>query len=118
MSRERRGHGLVLVVLRGFPGYQCPYCVRQVHDFIDHASDFAAKNTRVLLVYPGPPAELDQHATEFLEKQAELPAVSRQSSIRPKLHLQLTVRGTDIELIFGVNDGVSDRVRTCRRSRI
>ncbi len=74
MSREQRGHDLVLVVLRGFPGYQCPYCVRQVHDFVDHASDFAAKNTRVLLVYPGPPAELDQHAKEFLEKQAELPA--------------------------------------------
>jgi peroxiredoxin len=73
MSKEQHGHELVLVVLRGFPGYQCPYCVRQVHDFIDHASDFAAKNTRVLLVYPGPPAALDQHAKEFLEKQAELP---------------------------------------------
>lgn len=73
MSKERDGHELVLVVLRGFPGYQCPYCVKQVHDFIDHASHFAAKNTRVLLVYPGPPANLDQHAKEFLEKQAELP---------------------------------------------
>ena len=25
-------------------------------------------------MYPGPPADLDQHAKEFLEKQAELPA--------------------------------------------
>jgi peroxiredoxin len=74
MSAEQRGHDLVLVVLRGFPGYQCPYCVKQVHDFINHASDFATKNTRVLLVYPGPPAALDQHAKDFLEKQAELPA--------------------------------------------
>ena len=74
MSKEQHGHGLVLVVLRGFPGYQCPYCVKQVHDFIDHASDFAAKNTGVLLVYPGPPASLDQRAKEFLEKQAELPS--------------------------------------------
>jgi peroxiredoxin Q/BCP len=74
MSTEQRGHNLVLVVLRGFPGYQCPYCVKQVHDYIDHASDFAAKNTRVLLVYPGPPADLDQHAKDFLEKQAGLPA--------------------------------------------
>ena len=74
MSSEQQGQGLVLVVLRGYPGYQCPYCVRQVHDFVDHASDFAAKNTRVLLVYPGPPADLDQHAREFLEKQADLPA--------------------------------------------
>jgi peroxiredoxin Q/BCP len=74
MSKEIQGHGLVLVVLRGFPGYQCPFCVKQVHDFIDHASDFAAKNTRVLLVYPGPPGELDDHAKDFLAKQAELPA--------------------------------------------
>ena len=74
MLAEQRGHGLVLVVLRGFPGYQCPYCVKQVHDFVDHASDFAATGTRVLLVYPGPPADLDQHAKEFLEKQAELPS--------------------------------------------
>src|SRR5260370_41629721 len=74
LSDEQRGHDLVLVILRGFPGYQCPYCVRQVHDFADHASDFKAKNTRVLMVYPGPPADLDQHAKEFLEKQAELPS--------------------------------------------
>jgi thioredoxin-dependent peroxiredoxin len=74
MSKEEGGHSLVLVVLRGFPGYQCPYCVKQVHDFIDHASDFETKKTRVLLVYPGPPAALDQHAKEFLEKQAELPS--------------------------------------------
>jgi peroxiredoxin Q/BCP len=74
LSTEEGGHGLVLVILRGFPGYQCPYCVKQVHDFVEHASDFKAKNTRVLLVYPGPPADLDQHAKEFLEKQAELPS--------------------------------------------
>lgn len=74
MSKEEREHGLVLVVLRGFPGYQCPYCVKQVHDFLEHASDFEAKNTRVLIVYPGPPADLDQHAKEFLEKQADLPS--------------------------------------------
>jgi peroxiredoxin len=74
MSADLQGHALVLVVLRGFPGYQCPYCVKQVHDFVDHASDFAAKDAKVLLVYPGPAADLDQHAKEFLEKQAELPA--------------------------------------------
>jgi thioredoxin-dependent peroxiredoxin len=74
MSKEIQGHGLVLVVLRGFPGYQCPFCVKQVHDFIDHAADFQARNTRVLLVYPGPPGELDDHAKDFLAKQAELPA--------------------------------------------
>ncbi len=65
----------VLVILRGYPGYQCPYCVKQVHDFADNASKFAASGAEVLLVYPGPPADLDQHAREFLTKQqAALPA--------------------------------------------
>jgi peroxiredoxin len=65
---------VVLVVLRGYPGYQCPYCVKQVHDFAENADKFAAAKTEVLLVYPGPPAELDQRAKEFLAKQAALPA--------------------------------------------
>ena len=73
MSSEREGKRLVLAVLRGYPGYDCPFCVQQVHDFIAHGADFAAKNARVLLVYPGPPAALDQHAKAFLEKQANLP---------------------------------------------
>jgi peroxiredoxin Q/BCP len=73
MSKDQHGQLLVLIVLRGYPGYQCPYCMKQVHDFVEHGPDFAAKNARVLLVYPGPPADLDQHAKEFLEKQADLP---------------------------------------------
>jgi peroxiredoxin Q/BCP len=73
LAREEGSGPVVLVVLRGYPGYQCPYCVRQVHDFIEHAAEFAAKHAEVLLVYPGPPAELDQKAKEFLAKQAELP---------------------------------------------
>jgi peroxiredoxin len=64
---------VALVVLRGFPGYQCPYCVKQVHDFVEHADQFAAAGLQVLLVYPGPPTELDQHAKEFLAKQNPLP---------------------------------------------
>jgi peroxiredoxin Q/BCP len=74
LSTEQKGHDLVLVILRGFPGYQCPYCVKQVHDFADHASDFKAKNTKVLFGLSRTAAYLDQHAKEFLEKQAELPS--------------------------------------------
>ncbi|MFY9855764.1 MAG: peroxiredoxin family protein [Terracidiphilus sp.] len=74
LASDTRKGTTVLVILRGFPGYQCPYCVRQVHDFAEHASDFAAKKVRVLFVYPGPPAALDDHAKEFLTKEADLPA--------------------------------------------
>jgi peroxiredoxin len=65
---------IVLVVLRGYPGYQCPYCQKQVHDFQLNAAKFAQSNARVLLVYPGPPADLGEKAKEFMAKQGELPA--------------------------------------------
>ena len=74
LSKELAKGTTVLVVLRGFPGYQCPYCIRQVHDFVEHSSEFAAKKVNVLFVYPGPLADLDQHAKDFLTQQAELPA--------------------------------------------
>jgi peroxiredoxin Q/BCP len=73
LSSQTDARTTVLVFLRGFPGYQCPYCQRQVHDFVEHASDFAAKQVTVLLVYPGPPAELDERAKEFLAKQSAMP---------------------------------------------
>ena len=74
LSKQEHKANVVLVLLRGYPGYQCPYCQRQAHDFIEHAPAFATKRALVLLVYPGPPADLDQHAKEFLAKQANLPA--------------------------------------------
>ena len=74
LAKERAKGTTVLVVLRGFPGYQCPYCVKQVHDFVEHSAEFAALKANVVLVYPGPPADLDQHAKEFLAKQADLPS--------------------------------------------
>jgi thioredoxin-dependent peroxiredoxin len=74
LSNQVSESTVVLIVLRGFPGYQCPYCQKQVHDFIEHAPEFSAKKARVLLIYPGPPADLDQHAKEFLAKQAILPS--------------------------------------------
>ncbi len=57
---------LVLVVLRGYPGYQCPYCNRQVQDFIQKAQGFADAGAEVLMVYPGPPQDLGAKANEFL----------------------------------------------------
>lgn len=74
LATERAKGTTVLVLLRGFPGYQCPYCAKQVHDFAEHSAEFAGKKANVLLVYPGPPADLDQHAKEFLAKQADLPS--------------------------------------------
>lgn len=63
---------VVLVVLRGFPGYQCPICSRQVVDLIRHADQFEALGAKLVFVYPGPATDLDQRAKEFL-RGTELP---------------------------------------------
>lgn len=57
---------VVLVVLRGFPGYQCPICNQQVHSFVKQAQDFANAGARVILVYPGPAENLSDKASEFV----------------------------------------------------
>src|SRR6478672_11201036 len=42
---------VVLVVLRGYPGYQCPLCTRQVGELIGKADEFKKAGARVVLVY-------------------------------------------------------------------
>ena len=55
----------VVVVLRGWPGYQCPICTKQVGDLIVRNAEFRAEQARVILVYPGPAEDLKAHAAEF-----------------------------------------------------
>ena len=57
---------VVLVVLRGFPGYQCPICTVQVGQLIGKAEPLKQANARVLLVYPGPSEGLKARADEFV----------------------------------------------------
>ena len=59
---------VVLVVLRGWPGYQCPVCTKQVGDFVSKADEFKGRAT-VLMVYPGPAEKLKEHAEEFLKNK-------------------------------------------------
>lgn len=56
---------VVLVVLRGYPGYQCPICNRQVQEFLSSAQGFSDAGARVIMVYPGPPQDLGTRAKEF-----------------------------------------------------
>lgn len=61
---------VVVVVLRGFPGYECAMCSRQVSSFRNRvralASALGDKPNRVVLVYPGDDKRLDQRADRFL----------------------------------------------------
>ena len=54
-------------MLRGWPGYQCPICDRQVQDFIASAARFAEGKAQIIFVYPGPADDLKAHAQEFKE---------------------------------------------------
>ncbi|MDG3005058.1 peroxiredoxin family protein [Paludisphaera mucosa] len=56
---------VVLVVLRGWPGYQCPICTAQVRELVRESKTFEARKARVVLVYPGPADGLKAHAAEF-----------------------------------------------------
>jgi peroxiredoxin len=69
LSDLSAGSRVVLIVLRGWPGYQCPICTRQVQDYISSSSGFAETKARVIMVYPGPADNLEAHAKEFLENK-------------------------------------------------
>jgi peroxiredoxin len=63
----------LLIVLRGFPGYQCPICNRQVREFVSKAGEFESHLTRVIMVYPGAAKDLPARAEEFA-KDKSLPS--------------------------------------------
>lgn len=56
---------VVLLVLRGYPGYQCPLCTKQVGRFLAAASKLKDAGAQVVMVYPGPAGELAERAKEF-----------------------------------------------------
>nr|WP_321358706.1 peroxiredoxin family protein [uncultured Draconibacterium sp.] len=58
---------LVLIVLRGWPEYQCPVCTRQVGEFVAGADEITKYGAKVLMIYPGPSEVLQEKAEEFTE---------------------------------------------------
>jgi peroxiredoxin len=70
LSDQLRRGPVVVIVLRGFPGYQCPVCNQQVGQFLAKADQFADAKATILLVYPGPAEDLNQHATDFLDDRS------------------------------------------------
>jgi peroxiredoxin len=70
LSERTAKSDVVLVVLRGWPGYQCPLCTRQAHDFVNNAEKLKTAGVQVVMVYPGPADNLKAHATEFLQDKS------------------------------------------------
>lgn len=73
LSEQTARGPVVLVVLRGWPTYQCPFCTRQFGDYLSRASDLQAAGAQVLFVYPGPAVGLEKHA-QALTADRPLPA--------------------------------------------
>ncbi len=76
LSAEVARGPVVLVVLRGFPGYQCPLCTRQFGEYLTRSSEITAAGAQVLFVYPGAAEGLKERAMEFV-KASPLPAAYR-----------------------------------------
>lgn len=72
LGELRKRGPVVLVVLRGWPGYQCPICSVQVGSLVARAQDFDARGANVVLVYPGPKERLGEHAREFVTEKSLL----------------------------------------------
>lgn len=66
LTQQVKKGPVVLLVLRGFPGYQCPVCNAQVGKFLNRAKAFAAEKATVVMVYPGPAEGLKAHAEDFV----------------------------------------------------
>ena len=62
---ELKAGPVVLIVGRGWVGYQCPFCNRQFNDFVKAAKDIEASGARVVWVYPGAADGIQQRAGEF-----------------------------------------------------
>jgi peroxiredoxin len=60
---------VVLVVLRGWPGYQCPICSRQFGEFLGKADELKKAGAKAAFVYPGPPDALTTHAKDFFKNR-------------------------------------------------
>ncbi len=69
----KSGRWTVLVFLRGYPGYQCPLCSRQVAELIRKAEELSTARGDVVLVYPGVAKDLTVKAKEFVADNS-LPA--------------------------------------------
>lgn len=72
LSKLNNENGIVLLILRGWVGYQCPVCNRQVGSFIAETEKLEKRGIKVLIVYPGPSEDLKKYASEFAE-DFELP---------------------------------------------
>ena len=70
---DKSGRWSVLVFLRGYPGYQCPICKRQVGELLAKSEELSSARADVVFVYPGVIKDLTEKSKTFLADK-QLPA--------------------------------------------
>jgi thioredoxin-dependent peroxiredoxin len=73
LSKLTAAGPVIVIVLRGYPGYQCPVCSTQLGHFLAKAKSFEEVKAQVVMVYPGPAEGLKKHAEDFVSGKT-LPA--------------------------------------------
>ncbi|MGI9442414.1 MAG: redoxin family protein [Rubripirellula sp.] len=63
---EYRDGPVVVIVLRGYPGYQCPVCKSQFNAVVNRAKALSSESKCVVLVYPGKADQLEKNSKRFL----------------------------------------------------
>lgn len=70
LSAELKAGPVVLIMGRGWVGYQCPFCNQQFGDFLRNEAALKAAGARVIWVYPGPTEDVQKRAEEFAAGRA------------------------------------------------
>ena len=65
LATELKAGPVVLIMGRGWVGYQCPFCNQQFGDFLKNEAALKAAGARVIWVYPGPTEDVQKRAEEF-----------------------------------------------------
>lgn len=63
---EYRDGPVVVIVLRGYPGFQCPTCKSQFNAVVNRARALSSETKCVVLVYPGEAEHLEKNSKRFL----------------------------------------------------
>lgn len=66
LSALTREGPVVMLMLRGWVGYQCPICNRQIGDFLRNTKEFQAAGANVVMVYPGASDLVQGKAEDFV----------------------------------------------------
>ncbi|MAI72968.1 MAG: bacteriocin [Rhodopirellula sp.] len=57
---------VVVIVLRGYPGYQCPICKSQFNAVVNRAKALSSETKCVVLVYPDKTDQIEKNAKRFI----------------------------------------------------